>query len=509
MAPEQVGGNEYNEKCDIWALGCVIYEMASLSVPFKAENYLQLATVITELEMPDIPSRYSDKLANIIKIMTHKDPKLRPTAIKLLECPEINSQLASINYKKRLILKQQKEQLDKKNRELLEKEQKLRKQYRELEKLKNQCNDKLKQIEEHKYTAPQKNSRNETMNYNTEATRTFERKYELNRMNRTIDQYQDMSNMYSSQDKQIENSVRYHNRLSEGGNADNIENINTSNSNLTSSNSSQNRKNYALRTSNDSKKLSGSNNFDDSNNELSRSKTRMQKHFKEYTSKKVSLNLYSDGNSSGSMDVNISKGNASNQSNEKINNIIQSLGSGPTAASTLASKVDSALKKHIINKSKDRSFDSNRQTPIGMGLPPSGQNLVQKSVNIEKGSYSDLVKTSQEIKWNTLKRNISSNHLGQMAENEDGSRNRHGNRVSIPTTFRGETIESFKELGSKIQNVDKRQRDDLSNNSRGEKKMDFQLPLRKADSDNSTKPPRKNPGNNFTFNNYMQKNPIL
>lgn len=110
----------------------------------------------------------------------------------------------------------------------------------------------------------------------------------MNRMNRTIDQYQDMSAMYSSQDKQIENSVRYQNRLSGVSNiADNIENINTSNSNLTSSNSSQNRQNYALRNSNDSKKLSGSNNFDDSNNELSRSKTRMQKNFKEYTGKKV------------------------------------------------------------------------------------------------------------------------------------------------------------------------------------------------------------------------------
>lgn len=93
MAPEQVGGNKYDEKCDIWALGCIIYEMATLSVPFKAENYLQLAQVITEQEMPDIPSRYSEKLGNIIKVMTHKDPKCRPTAMRLLECPEINSQL--------------------------------------------------------------------------------------------------------------------------------------------------------------------------------------------------------------------------------------------------------------------------------------------------------------------------------------------------------------------------------------------------------------------------------
>lgn len=208
------------------------------------------------------------------------------------------------------------------------------------------------------------------------------------------------------------------------------------------------------------------------------------------------------------MDVNRSRGNASNQSNEKINNIIQSLVSGPTAASTLASKVDTALKKHIINKSKDRSFDNTRSS-IALGLPPSGQNFVQKSINIERneGSYNNLIKTSQEITWNTLKRNISGNNLGQMAENEEGSRNRLGNRKSIPASHRGEIIESFQAPENTMQII--RQRDELSNNSREENKMKFQIPLRKTESDNSNKPPRKNVGNNLFFNNYMQKNPIL
>ena len=34
MSPEQINECEYNEKCDIWSLGCVLYELASLELPF-------------------------------------------------------------------------------------------------------------------------------------------------------------------------------------------------------------------------------------------------------------------------------------------------------------------------------------------------------------------------------------------------------------------------------------------------------------------------------------------
>jgi hypothetical protein len=76
--------------------------------------------------------------------------------------------------------------------------------------------------------------------------------------------------------------------------------------------------------------MSVSNNFDDSQNDLSRSKNRMKRSFKEYPGKKVNINLYSEGNSSGSIDVNTSRGNIMNRSNEKFNAIAASGFTGNT-----------------------------------------------------------------------------------------------------------------------------------------------------------------------------------
>lgn len=33
----------YNEKCDIWGIGCVMYELAAKKPPFAASNYVALA----------------------------------------------------------------------------------------------------------------------------------------------------------------------------------------------------------------------------------------------------------------------------------------------------------------------------------------------------------------------------------------------------------------------------------------------------------------------------------
>ena len=67
MSPELISQLKYNKSCDIWALGCLAYELAALRPPFEATNHLSLALKISEGRFPRIPSRYSDALQQFIQ----------------------------------------------------------------------------------------------------------------------------------------------------------------------------------------------------------------------------------------------------------------------------------------------------------------------------------------------------------------------------------------------------------------------------------------------------------
>jgi len=66
MSPEQINEQRYNEKSDIWSLGCIIYEMAALRPPFKAQNHLTLAHKIQAGIYDRIPANYSEDLWRVI-----------------------------------------------------------------------------------------------------------------------------------------------------------------------------------------------------------------------------------------------------------------------------------------------------------------------------------------------------------------------------------------------------------------------------------------------------------
>ncbi len=62
MSPEQINEANYNEKTDIWSLGCVLYEMVALKPPFTASNHIALANKILLGDFDRIPDRYSEDL---------------------------------------------------------------------------------------------------------------------------------------------------------------------------------------------------------------------------------------------------------------------------------------------------------------------------------------------------------------------------------------------------------------------------------------------------------------
>ncbi|KAM4906301.1 LOW QUALITY PROTEIN: serine/threonine-protein kinase Nek10 [Sylvia borin] len=73
--PEVVKGDQYGEKADVWAAGCILYQMASLSPPFHSTNMLSLATKIVGAVYEPVPEGlYSEKVSFTIKREEKKLP---------------------------------------------------------------------------------------------------------------------------------------------------------------------------------------------------------------------------------------------------------------------------------------------------------------------------------------------------------------------------------------------------------------------------------------------------
>ena len=84
-SPEIWNDHPYDYKCDIWSAGCIIYEMASLKMPFRGTSMQMLYNNVMKGDFDPIPSRYSKDLMEIIKLILIKNPKQRPSAEDLLK----------------------------------------------------------------------------------------------------------------------------------------------------------------------------------------------------------------------------------------------------------------------------------------------------------------------------------------------------------------------------------------------------------------------------------------
>lgn len=95
-APEIWEEEPYNYKCDIWSIGCIIYEMASLTLPFKGDTIKSLYENIMSKKIEPIPDFYSEDLKKIINYMLIFDPSKRPSTDLLLNYPRIKEESAKL-----------------------------------------------------------------------------------------------------------------------------------------------------------------------------------------------------------------------------------------------------------------------------------------------------------------------------------------------------------------------------------------------------------------------------
>jgi len=92
-APEIWREEAYNFKCDIWSLGCVLFELCALMPPFRAQDMNGLYKKIQKGAFERIPSNYSNDLAKIISVCLASQPSMRPTCENLLSNPAIASRM--------------------------------------------------------------------------------------------------------------------------------------------------------------------------------------------------------------------------------------------------------------------------------------------------------------------------------------------------------------------------------------------------------------------------------
>ena len=65
-------------KTDIWSLGIIAYEMATLNLPFEGESISQLYEAITKKDYKSLPASFSVNLSKFIDRSLRKDAKNRP-----------------------------------------------------------------------------------------------------------------------------------------------------------------------------------------------------------------------------------------------------------------------------------------------------------------------------------------------------------------------------------------------------------------------------------------------
>ena len=84
-SPEVWKDLAYDNKSDIWSLGCVLYEAITLYPPFRAQNMENLFKKVIKGEISRIPDKYSFDLFEIIRLLIQVKPEKRPSCDELLQ----------------------------------------------------------------------------------------------------------------------------------------------------------------------------------------------------------------------------------------------------------------------------------------------------------------------------------------------------------------------------------------------------------------------------------------
>ncbi|XP_048197399.1 serine/threonine-protein kinase Nek5 [Perognathus longimembris pacificus] len=87
LSPEICQNKPYNNKTDIWSLGCVLYELCTLKHPFEGTNLHQLVLKICQAQFAPISPRFSHDLRSLVPQLFKVSPRDRPSVNSILKKP--------------------------------------------------------------------------------------------------------------------------------------------------------------------------------------------------------------------------------------------------------------------------------------------------------------------------------------------------------------------------------------------------------------------------------------
>jgi len=91
LSPELCQERPYAWGSDIWAMGCILYEMCALKVPFDAANISGLVSKIVRGPLPTLPSSYSSFLRELCLQMLNRQASARPGCDEILQRREVQA----------------------------------------------------------------------------------------------------------------------------------------------------------------------------------------------------------------------------------------------------------------------------------------------------------------------------------------------------------------------------------------------------------------------------------
>jgi serine/threonine protein kinase len=88
-SPEVWKDKPYDNKSDVWSLGCVLYEMITLRPPFRAQDMEGLFNKVCKGQYSRIPERFSDDLFQVVQFLLQVNSSNRPSCEQILNHPVV------------------------------------------------------------------------------------------------------------------------------------------------------------------------------------------------------------------------------------------------------------------------------------------------------------------------------------------------------------------------------------------------------------------------------------